>query len=114
MAAEKKKTTKAAGKKAMTKAEIMGELSEKTGITKKQVVEVFDALAGVVKRELAKRGPEKFVIPGLLKLYVRETKPRPAGEYKNPLTGKVENRPAKPSQRKVRATPLKPLKEMVL
>jgi nucleoid DNA-binding protein len=99
--------------KRMTKAQIVGELSDKTGLTKKEVSAVFDSLRDMIKRELGRRGPGEFVIPDLLKLRVRTTPSRKAGVYKNPFTGEEEHRPAKPAQKKVRATPLKKLKDLV-
>ena len=41
-----------AGKR-MTKAQTMSELAEKTGLTKKEIVGVFDALQDLVKKEHA-------------------------------------------------------------
>jgi DNA-binding protein HU-beta len=61
----------AAGK-AMTKSEIAAAIAEKVGITKKQVVQVFE-----VQSELAyKQAKNSFVIPGIGKLVLTKSAPR--------------------------------------
>lgn len=99
--------------KRMTKAQIMSELADKTGLTKKEVGAVFDALRDLIKRELGRRGPGEFVVPDLLKLKVKKVKAVPAGMRKDPFTGEMRQMPAKPASKKVRATPLKKLKDLV-
>lgn len=108
---------KDAGKKAaakrMTKAQIVGEIAEKTELSKKDVGAVFESLKELVKRELGKKGPGEFVIPDLLKMRVKVVPAKPAGKRKNPFTGEEQSFPAKPASKKVRATPLKKLKDLV-
>lgn len=99
--------------KRLTKGQIMSEISGKTGLAKKDVSAVFEGLRDLVKRELGKRGPGEFVIPDLLKLRVRMIPGRKAGMYQNPFTKEMERRDAKPPQKKVRAVPLKKLKDLV-
>ena len=67
----------AAGKR-MTKAQIMSELADKSGLTKKEVTGVFAALQDLVKKELGRRGPGEFVIPDMIKLKVRKIPAKPA------------------------------------
>ncbi|MCA9601993.1 MAG: HU family DNA-binding protein, partial [Myxococcales bacterium] len=59
-----------AGKR-MTKSQIIGELADKTGLTKKDVNSVFEEMRNLVKRELGRRGPGEFVVPDMLKLKVK-------------------------------------------
>ena len=99
--------------KRMTKAQILGTISEKTDLTKKDVSAVFEALRDLIKKELGRRGPGEFVIPDLLKLKVKQIPARKAGMRKDPFTGEERMFPAKPAQKKVRATPLKKLKDLV-
>jgi nucleoid DNA-binding protein len=99
--------------KRLTKAQIISEIAEKTGLSKKQVGEVFESLSGLIKRELGKRGPKEFVIPDLLKLKVKEIGARKAEMRKNPFTGEMKQYPAKAASRKVRATALKKLKDLI-
>jgi nucleoid DNA-binding protein len=111
----KKAATKAAEPKikTRTKAEIYAALAESSGLSKKQVAAVFDHLAELIKNDLGKKGPGQFVVPGLIKLKVAIKPATKAGPKLNPFTKQMENRPAKPASRVVRARPLKALKEMV-
>jgi nucleoid DNA-binding protein len=107
-------STATAKPKRMTKAQVIGELSDKTGLTKKQVSSVFDELRDIVKKELGRRGPGEFVLPELaLKLKVRKVAPMKNKAFRNPSTGETFYKDV-PASKKLRATPLKKLKEMVL
>lgn len=109
--AAKKKPGKAA-KKATTKSEALGYISDKTGLTKKDVGTVFDALQMLVKRDL-KRGPGMFTVPGLMKIKVVRKPATKARPGINPFTGEEIMIKAKPARNVVKVTPLKNLKEMV-
>lgn len=74
----------------MTKSEIMQHLAEKTGKTKKEVVEMIDALVELAYKETKSSG--EFAIPGLGKL---KKKHRAAREGRNPATGATIQIPAK-------------------
>lgn len=99
--------------KAATKTEIVSAVAEKTGLTKKQVTEVLDALANQVKKDLGKRGPGIFTIPGLVKLKVQRKPATKAREMKNPFTGEMITVKAKPARNVVKASALKAVKDMV-
>lgn len=99
--------------KRMTKAQIVTELADKSGLTKRQIQGVFDSLREVIKRELGRRGPGEFVIPDMLKLKVRSVKAQKNKAFRNPATGETIYRDV-PASKKLRATPLKKLKELVL
>ncbi len=99
--------------KRMTKAQIMGELADKTGLSKKEVSTVFDGLRDMIKRELGRRGPGEFVVPDLLKLKVRKVPARPARKGIDPFTKQERMFEAKPASKKIRATALKKLKDLV-
>ncbi len=77
-----------AARKAMTKAELVTALANKTGLTKKQVNEVLAELAQVAYKE-ARVG---FTIPGIGKLVVASRKARMG---RNPATGETIRIPAK-------------------
>jgi nucleoid DNA-binding protein len=105
---------KAAAKKAPTKSEIYANIAETTGLSKKDVAAVFDALADEVKRNIGNRGPGAFTVPGLLKITKKKVPARPAQKnVRNPFTGELQDRPAKPAYNKVSLRALKALKEMV-
>ncbi|MCC6875756.1 MAG: HU family DNA-binding protein [Sandaracinaceae bacterium] len=99
--------------KRMTKAQIIGELAEKTELTKKQVSTVFEGLTELIKRELGRRGPGEFVIPDMLKLKVRKTAAQKGKKFRNPATGETVVKDV-PASKKLRATALKKLKDLVL
>ena len=99
--------------KRMTKAAIMSELSERTDLSKKQVASVFEGLQGIIKRELGRRGPGEFVIPDMLKLKVRKVPERKDAKVRIPSTGEIIIKDI-PASKKLRATPLKKLKDLVL
>jgi nucleoid DNA-binding protein len=109
--ADKKAT--AAGK-AQSKSQTFADLAEKTGMSRKQVAEFFDALTDLIQRELGKKGPGVFQVPGLLKLK-RITKPATKATMKpNPFKpGEMMEVKAKPARNVVKAQPLKSLKEMI-
>lgn len=111
--AAKKKASKKSGAKAPTKSQIFGHLADETGLTRKDISAVFDSLEGLMKKNLSRRGPGVFSLPGLLKIRtVRKpaTKARPG---KNPFTGEEIMIKAKPARNVVKVTALKKLKEMV-
>ena len=100
--------------KAMTKSAIYTELAESTELTRKQVADLFDALAKLIKRELGKKGPGVFAIPGLVKLTLKRYPATKAGKRPNPFKpGEMMDVKAKPARNKVRPRALKGLNEMV-
>ena len=109
-----KKTTKTATKKKpMTKNEVHSAIAEKTGLTKKQVGEVFDAFYELIQSSLSAKGAGEFVVPGLMKL-IRQEKPAQEGKYvRRPSDGEMVWSEPKPAQNVVKVRPLKGLKEMV-
>lgn len=104
---------KKAAAKAMTKTEVYNALAESTGLSKKEVGGVFDALADLIGQELGKKGPGQFTVPGLLKLKTRVKPAVPAGMRYDPFQKEERMMPAKPAKTMVRATALKKLKDMV-
>ncbi len=99
--------------KAMTKTEVYNALAEATNLTKKEVGCVFDSLSDLIGKELGKKGPGVFTVPGLMKLKTAIKPAVPAGMRRNPFTGEEKMMPAKPASTRVKATPLKRLKDMV-
>ena len=104
---------KANGKKPMTKSEILNALSERSGLSRKQVSSVLDELGGVIEQNLGKRGPGVFTLPALTKIKVIRKPATPARKGINPFTGEPTTFKAKPARNVVKVQPLKKLKEMV-
>ncbi|NRA95923.1 MAG: HU family DNA-binding protein [Planctomycetes bacterium] len=103
----------AKGNKAMTKSDVMSSLADSTGLQKKEVATVFAELGGLIGKELGRRGPGTFTVPGLMKIRVVRkpaTKERPGV---NPFTGEETIFKAKPARNVVKVTALKGLKDMV-
>jgi len=104
----------AKAKKPPTKTEILTNIANATGLTKKEVAGVMDALAAEIKRNLGPRGPGVFSIPGLVKIEKKKVPARPAEKnWRNPFTGEIQERPAKPASVKIKVRALKNLKDMV-
>ena len=99
--------------KARTKSQVFGELSESNELSKKQVGEIFDGLAGMIKKDLGKRGPGVFTVPGLRKIKVVRKPATKARKGINPFTGEPTIFKAKPSRNVVKVLALKGLKDMV-
>jgi len=109
-----KATAKTETKKPLTKSEIIANIVAATELPKKDVTAVFDALTEEIKKNFDKKGAKVFVLPGLIKIDLKEVKKQPAKKgVKNPLTGEIYDRPAKPAHKKIRVRALKALKEMV-
>ncbi|MCS7044971.1 MAG: HU family DNA-binding protein [Gemmataceae bacterium] len=89
------------------------ELANSTGLTKKQIGTVFDALTNFIHAQVGKKGPGVMTLPGLLKIKRVEKPATKAREGRNPQTGETMIIPAKPKRTVVKATCLKALKEMV-
>ena len=77
-----------AGKKAMTKAQIVTTLAENTGLSKKEIIGVLEAQSALAYVE-AKSG---YTIPGIGKLVIVNRKAR---KGRNPATGEAIDIPAK-------------------
>ena len=102
-----------AGAKRLTKAQVISELSDMSELDKKSVARVFDKLQELIKKQLSSRGPGEFVIPGLLKLKAVKkpaTKDRPGI---NPFTKQPITIKGKPASKKIRASALKSLKDLI-
>ncbi|MFO0954069.1 MAG: HU family DNA-binding protein [Isosphaeraceae bacterium] len=99
--------------KTATKAEVYAALAETTGLSKKQVASVFEGLSALIAKELGKKGPGQFVVPGLLKLKVVRKPATKAKQGVNPFTKEPMTIKAKPARNVVKALPMKALKELV-
>ncbi|MBN1653441.1 MAG: HU family DNA-binding protein [Deltaproteobacteria bacterium] len=99
-------------KEKYTKAQIVADIADSTGVTRKHVAAVIDELGGVIERHIKKRAVGAFVLPGLLKI---STIRKPATKERkgiNPFTGQETVFKARPARTVVKVRPLKRLKEM--
>jgi len=106
---------KVPAKKAPTKTEVLNGIVEATGLTKKEVAGVFEALEDHIRKSVGKRGPGSFAIPGLCKIVVQHKPAQPAKKgVPNPFKpGELMDVAAKPARKVVKVRPLKNLKDMV-
>ncbi|MFO0873237.1 MAG: HU family DNA-binding protein [Phycisphaerales bacterium] len=107
------KTANSTAKKPRSKSQLFADIAEHTQLTRKQVAGVFDALGTIMKRDLGKKGPEVFVVPGLMKVTVRSKPATKAREGVNPFTGEKIMIKAKPASRVARIRAMKALKAML-
>ena len=101
--------------KAPSKSEVYASISETTGVSKKDVGAVLDALSAEIGKALSKKGSGAFQIPGLCKI-IRVNKPaQPAKKgVPNPFKpGELMDVAAKPAKNVVKVRALKNLKSMV-
>jgi nucleoid DNA-binding protein len=105
---------KSSGSKPLTKSQVLAGIADATGLTKKQVQSVFDAMTDHIKSQLGKKGPGTFVIPGLIKLRLVKKPATKAREGINPKTGDKIMIKAKPATNVVRARVMKALKDLVV
>ncbi len=103
-------------KKPLTKTQLMQQISEETGLSRKDVTAVFDSLNGIVAKEVGgRRSAGQLTIPGLLKI-VKIKKPATKAKkgVPNPFKpGETMDVAAKPARNIVKLRPLKGLKDAV-
>ncbi len=99
--------------RARTKSEVLGVIADETGLTRKEVGSVFETMAGIIKKDIGRRGPGTFTVPGLMKIRVKRKPATKARKGVNPFTGEEMMFKAKPARNVVKVTALKALKDMV-
>ena len=99
-------------KDAMTKSAMMGAIADDTGLSKKQVIAVFDTLGTIINGHLKKGGAGVCTIPGLMKIKTIHKPATRARKGTNPFTGEEMMFKAKPARNVVKVLPLKNLKAM--
>ena len=98
--------------RAPSKGEVLTNVAQETGLSRKQVSSVMDALTGQIKNALGKKGPGIFALPGLIKITVINKPATKARKGINPFTKEEQMFKAKPARKVVKVRPLKSLKEM--
>lgn len=95
----------------MTKTQIIGNIAESTGLTKKQVTHVIGELESLIEGSIKKRAVGEFTIPGLMKITTVRKPAVRARKGTNPFTGEETMFKAKPASTAVKIRPLKKMKE---
>ena len=96
-----------------SKTEIYASIAETTGLTKRDVSAVFDALNDQIKKALSRGGSKTFALPGLCKVVVQHKPATKERKGINPFTKEETIFKAKPARNVVKIRPLKKLKDMV-
>ena len=102
----------AANGKGPSKSEVLSTIAEETGLNRKQVSAVFDSLGNLIGKNIGKKGPGLFTVPGLLKITIKNKPAEKARKGINPFTKQEQMFKAKPARRVVKVRPLKALKSM--
>lgn len=97
----------------LNKTQILTEIAEGTGLSKKDVGAVMEELGSVIERHLKKRGAGTFTLPGLLKITTVRKPATKARKGINPFTGEETTFKAKPARTVLKIRPLKKMKDMV-
>src|SRR3954452_9227522 len=99
--------------RAMSKSALLQELAQATGLERKQVGEVLDALENVIKDQLSKKGPGVFSLLDLVKIRTVVKPARKAGVQPNPFKpGEMMEVKARPESQEVKVVVLKGLKDL--
>ncbi len=97
-----------------TKSQIIAAISEKTGLSKKDIGSVFSAMSELVNSHMKRRGSGEFTVPQVGVKIKRVKKPAiKTRKGVNPFTGEVIKIKTKPARNQIRLSALKTLKESV-
>ena len=94
-----------------TKSGLAKHLSAESGVDTKSVKGVLGALEATMFGCLHKKGAGQFTLPGLLRIQAQAVAAKPRRQGKDPFTGQERWFEAKPATVRVRARPLKKLKD---
>lgn len=100
-------------KKPLTKSQTVEQLSLSTGVKKRDVANLLDAIGGLMEAHLSKKGPGEMNFAGLFKCRVINKPATKARQGINPFNGQPMTFAAKPARSVIKIRPLKKLKEIV-
>ena len=98
---------------AYRKTELLTDMADRSGLTRKEAHACLDALYEIIEGHLKKNGAGEFSLPGLLKCKIKQKPARAARKARNPFTGETIKVKAKPAYNVVQIKPLKGLKDMI-
>lgn len=101
-------------KERLNKTQIQEQIAETTGLTRKQVGSVIEALGEVIEAHIKKNAAGEFVLPGLLKITTVRKPAVKARKGISPFTKEEVVFKAKPATTVVKVRALKKLKDMAL
>ncbi len=100
-------------KKPLTKSQTVEHLSVVTGVKKKEVSNLIEAIVSLMEAHLSKKGPGEMNFAGIFKCRVIHKPATKARQGVNPFTGAPMTFSAKPARSVIKIRPLKKLKEVV-
>ena len=98
-------------KDTFTKASLAAHVAERAAIEPKSVKAVLAALEDTILGSVNKKGAREFTLSGLLKIVVQAVPAKKKRFGKDPFTGEERWFPAKPASVRIKARPLKKLKD---
>lgn len=98
-------------KDVMSKSALVAHIAGTAEVAAKDVRAVLAALEGAIHASIGKKGAGQFVLPGLLKITAVNVPAKPKRKGINPFTGQETTFAAKPATVKVKARPMKKLKD---
>jgi nucleoid DNA-binding protein len=100
-------------KKPLTKSQTVEHLSTVTGVKKKEVANLLEAIVSLMEAHLGKKGPGEMNFAGIFKCRIIHKSATKARQGTNPFTGAPMTFSAKPARSVIKIRPLKKLKEVV-
>lgn len=97
----------------LTKQKLLQHLAKKTGLTKKNIILVFEELAKTIQDHLKINEPSKFVLPGILKITTKVVPEQKERVGLNPFTKKEMIYKFKPAMKKIKIKALKTLRDLI-
>jgi nucleoid DNA-binding protein len=101
-------------KEKQSKTQIVDQIAEGTGLSRKQVSSVIEKLSDVIESHIMKNAVGEFILPGLLKISTVRKPAVKARKGINPFTKEEVMFKAKPATTVVKVRPLKKLKDMAV
>ncbi|GAA4861802.1 HU family DNA-binding protein [Luteimonas vadosa] len=98
-------------KEPLSKSGLVAQIAEHSGVAAKDVRAVMNSLESAAHASLSKRGAGSFTLPGMLKITSVKVPAKPRRKGINPFTKEEQWFAAKPATVKVKARPLKKLKD---
>ena len=109
-----KKSTQKPLTESLSKSGLIAHLSTHSGVDKKGVQAVLEALEQTVAASIHKKGAGHFTLPGMLKVTAQSVAAKPKRRGIDPFTKKERDFPAKPASGRVKVRALKKLKDAAL
>jgi nucleoid DNA-binding protein len=97
--------------KSLTKSQVVTDVAQKSGLSKKDVNAAFDALTDILAKEVKGRRP--ISVLGLVKVTTVHKDATPSRPGRNPFNGESIMIKAKPARSVVKVRALKALKDMI-